>query len=270
MALTAVGTDLGNSAIAQVKSLFGDDHPLVVNVSSVTTMRVTGGGTVIFPGPVPRTPQQLASDVNSLNGPGVLPDAVATQVKLTNAGDATAYITDITLHKTCTAPLTGTIVYDPPQGNGGGSTDVVDIGFDLDSPHPPPQNFNPDSLQLSGNYFLGHTVAIVKGAPQTLVLLAKTSRHYCRYSYEITLDGEKDQTATKTVPSTKGRSLQVTANLIGDHSPRPLTAYQRAYVPGYQAGPINVGTGAGTSANASSSNSLVQVNPKKWKPYTAR
>ncbi|MDH6222832.1 hypothetical protein [Streptomyces pseudovenezuelae] len=242
-------------------SLLRDDPPARLTVSSVTPMDVSAGATVVYARPTRLTQQQIEHALETATGPGVVvPNAMAEKVVLTNTGSGTVYVTDIAVHKTCTRPLNGTILYAPPGGNGGGPEGVVGIGFDLDSPHPLAQKFNADSLKLSGRYFLNHDLPVVKGIPQTLLLFARTRRSYCHYSYEITLHGDGKPT-TQKIPA-KGRPYQITADLIADKSPRPLAAYQTAYVPGEQ----NITAGGAQKPSASSNNSFVKVDPKTWKP----
>lgn len=246
-------------------SIINDDRSTPdghLTVSSITPMDVNAGATVIYARPAPLTQQQMAHALETSTGPGVVvPNSMAQKVVLTNTGSSTVYVTDISVHKSCTNPLTGTIVYAPPLGNGGGPTGIIGLGFDLDSPHPLAQNFNADTLKLSGRYFLSHDVPIVKDIPQTLVLFVRTKRYYCHYSYEMTLRGDRKQTTRKI--SDTGHPFEVTADLIGK-TPRPLASYQTAYVAADQA---TTGLGAQkTTSSSSPPNSYVQIDPKTWKP----
>jgi len=253
---------LTGDALDWITTRVGSDPPGHLTVSSVTPMYVNAGGTVIYARPTHLTEQQMEHAANTLTGPGaVVPNSTAEKVVLTNTGSSTVYVTNIAVHKTCTSPLTGTILYDPPGGNGGGPTGTVGVGFDLDSPHPLAQTFNADTLKLSGRYFLSHDLPVVKDVPQTLVLFARTSRYYCHYSYEITLRSNGKQT-TQKIPA-KGRSFEITADLIAKKSSRPLASYQTAYVPGYQA---ITARGAQKTSSSSPYDSFTQVNPKSWKP----
>ncbi|WP_234543987.1 hypothetical protein [Streptomyces shenzhenensis] len=232
-------------------------------IASVAAIRIGGGGTVVFAQPVHPTERQIEADTNSLTGPGVLPDESAVQVMVRNPGHATAYVTNVRVIKTCTAPLSGTVLFDPPQGNGGESD--VGIGFDLDSPHPVPRAFSGDTMKLGGGYFLDHTVAILPGEPQTFLLYTHTSRYYCRFHFDMTVHVD-DRTYHLTI-NRKGHPFEITAGLIDDTTNKPtLGAYQVAYVPGYQAR-----TSRGLAVTAATPN-FVEVDPRTWKqgPPTTR
>jgi hypothetical protein len=256
-AVTGIAQDVANGAWHGVVGLFTDDAPPPKpTIASVTPLRINGGGTVVFAEPMHLSERQIEADTNSLTGPGVLPDDTAVQVMVRNPGHDTVYVTNVQVKKVCTAPLSGTVLFDPPLGSGGESD--VGIGFDLDSPHPVPRDFSSDSLKLGGGYFLGRTVTILPGQPQTFLLYTRTSRSYCRFRFVMTVHVD-DRTYQLTIDR-KGKPFEITAGLIekGDDKPT-LGAYQVAYVSGYQA---HVGAGAGMSATTPD---FVKVDPGTWK-----
>ena len=226
-------------------------------VESITPLPISGGGTVMFAKPLHLTERQIVADTNSLTGPGVLPDDTAVQVMVRNPAQDTVYVTNVQVNKTCTAPLSGTVLYDPPQGGNGGDSDIG-IGFDLDSSHPVPRNFSADGLKLGGGYFLDRTVAILPGEPQTFLLYTRTSHHYCRFRFVMTV--HVDGQIYRLTIDHKGKPFEITAGLIDKAADKPtLGAYQVAYVPGYQA---RMGTGSGMSATT---RDFAEVDPKTWK-----
>ncbi|MFF2101159.1 hypothetical protein [Streptomyces sp. NPDC058202] len=251
---------VGHHAVA----LFtGEPAPPKPTIASVTPMAISGGGTVVFAKPVHPSERQIEADTNSLTGPGIVPDETAVQVMVRNPAHTTAYVTDVEVVKTCAEPLSGTVLFDPPQGNGGESD--VGIGFDLDSPHPVPRAFSGDAVKLGGGYFLDHTVAILPGEPQTFLLYTRTHRHYCRFHFDMTVHVD-DRTFHLTVDR-KGHPFEITAGLIDDTTNKPtLSAYQVAYVPGYQAR-----MSRGLAATSATPN-FVEVDPRTWKqgPPTTR
>jgi hypothetical protein len=86
-------------------------------------------------------------------------------------------------------PLSGTIVYGPPQGAG----ENIQVGLDLDSRTPSARSFD-DKQFLAEPYFAAHHVSVKPGEQVLFTVRAFTSKCYCEWELLVTavVDG-KDQ-----------------------------------------------------------------------------
>lgn len=86
--------------------------------------------------------------------------------------------------KSCTSPLRGTLFLAPPQAG----DFSIRMGFNLDSPEPV-------ALEIHGNqipdsapyYFADYTVSINPGAQQVFDLFAQALNHACTFRYRATI-----------------------------------------------------------------------------------
>lgn len=115
-----------------------------------------------------------------------------------NAGQPTR-ITDITMVKSCEAPLTGALFLSPTAGNEGS----ILINFNLDSPRSVAETPN------GKNYFSNYTITLQPGEVQVIQISASTQHYYCQYSLQLTvLVGANKSIETVT---NDGKPFQVTA-----------------------------------------------------------
>jgi hypothetical protein len=86
-------------------------------------------------------------------------------------------------------PLSGTIVYGPPQGAG----ENIQVGLDLDSRTPSARSFD-DKQFLAEPYFPAHHVSVKPGEQVVFTVRAFTSKCYCEWELLVNavVDG-KDQ-----------------------------------------------------------------------------
>jgi hypothetical protein len=86
-------------------------------------------------------------------------------------------------------PVSGTIVYGPPQGAG----ENIQVGLDLDSRTPSARSFD-DKQFLAEPYFAAHHVSVKSGEQVVFTVRAFTSKCYCEWELLVTavVDG-KDQ-----------------------------------------------------------------------------
>jgi len=164
-------------------------HGPPVRIDSVTVLRTTvQAGTYMFQRPL----HLSQSDLRSLNklqnvAPaydawfrsrgGVDPDSSNVELVVEGNADQAARITNITLLKSCQAPLTGTLFLSPPAG----SESAILIDFNLDSTR---------SVALTPggqDYFSKYTIALRPGEVQVIQITAHTNLHYCRYTLQLTV-----------------------------------------------------------------------------------
>lgn len=149
-------------------------------------------------------------------------------------------IIDIRPLKRCKAPLSGTLLYYPPQG----SDESVGIQFDLDRARPEPLVTGYGKKDKGRNYFSTHTVSLKLGEQQTFQINAETTRQYCEFTLQLTIVAD-DKTVTQTIDN-NGKPFRVTALAkCSDVSPCnemigvPFASYQALYVGGSQNTCIN-------------------------------
>lgn len=164
---------------------------------------------------------------------GVDPRIASVKLVLEGNRNHTVRITNIVIRPTCQAALTGTLLYDPPQGSGQDPT--VRLIYDLDRNQTIPNFQRGDEDSVHQDYFGNYTAFLDKGAQMTFDVLAATAKSYCTFTIDITvLD------AGSTVHETAGdqtRPFAVSAVLAQSSPPHPLySAYQSVIVEGYVAG----------------------------------
>jgi len=186
-------------------------HGPPVKIDSVTVLRTaTQAGTYVFQRTVDLSPSDLQS-LNQVQGNtpsydawfrsrgGVDPGASNVQLVVEGNADRPARITNVTLAKSCQAPLDGTLFDNPPEAG----QPALPINFNLDSPQSIAQS--PDGH----DYFPNSTIVLKPGEVQVIEATASTQLHYCQFSLQLTvLVG--DHTTVETVTN-DGRPFQVTA-----------------------------------------------------------
>ena len=78
-------------------------------------------------------------------------------------------------------PLSGTIIYGPPQGAG----ENIQVGLDLDSRTPSARSFD-DKQFLAEPYFAAHHVSVKPGEQVLFTVRAFTSKCYCEWELLVT------------------------------------------------------------------------------------
>ncbi|POX42730.1 hypothetical protein C3486_03935 [Streptomyces sp. Ru73] len=185
----------------QARQLFaGDAGP--ARILSTTVFRTDAqGGTYVFPDARDLTLRErrsayLAEQSGSgtktqhwfRSRGGVDPYESDVQVVLEGLRQDPVRITDLSVRADCTAPLTGTLMLSPSAG----ADDSVRIGVDLDSPRRVP--YLRDTSGKKRPYFPGHTISLAEKEQVVLDLVATTARHYCSYTYRLTVltqEGER-------------------------------------------------------------------------------
>jgi hypothetical protein len=154
---------------------------------------------------------------------GVDPTTAVTRVILEGNRSSTVEILGIRANPQCQQPFDGTIFYSPTAG----ADPVAMMGFDLDSPDSIAYKAN-GGFVASQPYFETTTISLAPGEHQVIDMVAVTHRHFCRYTFTITvLDGDKISTETL---DDNGKPFEVSALLEGSGS--LLTHYRSVYVGG--------------------------------------
>lgn len=186
-------------------------HGPPVKIDSVTVLRTDSqAGLYVFRRPVDLSHSDLQS-LNQVRGNpaaynawfrsrgGVDPGSSNVQLVVEGNADQPARITDVTLAKSCLAPLDGTLFDNPPEAG----QPALPINFNLDSPQSIAQA--PDGH----DYFPKSTIVLRPGEVQVIEATASTKLHYCQFSLQLTvLVG--DHTTVETVVN-NGKPFQVSA-----------------------------------------------------------
>ena len=149
---------------------------------------------VAFPGKVFLTNNELSAikpgPVRTyLYSRGGYPTLVNTQLVVQNSRSYPIHIIDMHVIKSCHAPLTGTLFYQPAQG----AIQSIQMFFNLDSTDTGAKvTKGAQSSDSLPDYFSRYTVSISPGDDQVFDILAETARYSCTFRYEATiLDGGK-------------------------------------------------------------------------------
>ncbi|PRY38853.1 hypothetical protein [Umezawaea tangerina] len=211
-----------------------------IAVESVAYLENRGNHDFVFPDAQSFSSEELA-ELDSKKGDGkgyvdwvlahggVYPNAATIQVGLRGTGRETLNITDVKIVKQCREPLTGTLLYSPTAG----PTGSIAMYFDLDADYPVAL----DGREGSG-YFTGtsaQTIQLVPGEVATLLINVATSKSYCAFHFDLTVNpGDGQPTLTKAVDNA-GRPFEVSAMPTTDSSPTAMVAfdtYQAIYAGG--------------------------------------
>jgi hypothetical protein len=167
-----------------------------------------------------------------------------TQLVLENNRSHPVRIIDMRVIKKCGAPVAGTLLYSPDQGN---DADIR-LGFDLDSNDAEAyaaigwytSTWKPD-------YFANFTVSIGAGSQQVFNLRSVVTKFSCQFRYQITaLDGERK---IIELIGDDGQPFRASA-LLPQVGPDPFTGYSAMY--------------AGGVYSPAGNDSYVKVNPQTF------
>jgi hypothetical protein len=105
------------------------------------------------------------------------------QVVLHSDVTQVATINEIRVVKQCTAPFSGTELWNPAQAG----IDNISMGFNLDSATPYAQFVNPGN-QFYGNYFAKKSIQFAPGESSTLAIYVLTTRQSCQFTFNLYVD----------------------------------------------------------------------------------
>lgn len=105
------------------------------------------------------------------------------QLILHNDARQVATLSDIQVVKQCTAPFTGTELWNPAES----AIDNISIGFNLDSSTSDAQ-FVDSSNRFYGNYFAKKSIQFSPGESDTLSIFVLTTRQSCRFTFNLYVD----------------------------------------------------------------------------------
>lgn len=154
---------------------------------------------------------------------GVTTDDDRLQIGLRGNESGTVVIQDIQVTKHCAAPLTGTLLYVPPQGESGD----IGIFFDLDQQFPVAEDADTHASYF-GASGAGHTITLNHDEAATLLLDAVTGKQYCTFSLTLDIATDSGSKVTEVV-NDHGKPFQVTA-AAGTGSSVPFSNYHAVYI----------------------------------------
>jgi hypothetical protein len=128
------------------------------------------------------------------------------QVVLHSAVQQVATVREIQVVKQCTAPFTGTELWNPAES----AIDNISIGFNLDSDTSDAQFVNAGN-QFYGNYFAKKSIQLAPGESDTLSIFILTTRQFCRFSFRLYVDYGTHQ-RVETIDN-EGRPFTASAGL---------------------------------------------------------
>jgi hypothetical protein len=170
-----------------------------------------------------------------------------TSITVMGNSTKTVTVTGMQVIKQCQAPVTGTYFYNPPAGE----DTTISLGFDLDSQITYAQDTRAGT-EYSGNFFQEHVVTLAPGEPQTFTVYVKTTQHYCRFSFRMTV-ATAQGVITEKIP-TDGEPFELTASA----DQKLNTADNRMNVSSYRAVYV------GGVADFQNNDAWMQVNPKTY------
>ncbi|MBM0259931.1 hypothetical protein [Micromonospora sp. 4G55] len=159
------------------------------------------------------------SDVLAKYNPVQSQHAAGTLLELVATGCGAKPVVILGMHAKVTKrakPLSGSVVWRPPQGN----LDVTTIGFNLDAAEPSAQTYESRENKLGRPYFEANAVQVAPGETVPMSVMGLTKRSYLEWSiaFETLVDGH---------------SWNFTVSLPGDQ-PIQSTAAVAAYGSAYQ------------------------------------
>jgi hypothetical protein len=135
-------------------------------------------------------------------------------------------ITDIAIDARCREPLTGTLFYNPPQGE----AETVQIGYDLDRDTVFAQKSTmvegEPFPRLIGNYFAEQKYTLKQGEQVTFRLTALSRRQYCEYAFELHYIADGKPGSRRVDDG--GKPFRVSA-LVGKDGIPDCAVYQRHF-----------------------------------------
>jgi hypothetical protein len=251
----ALGQGIGGTIFAGAKSLVPKSAPTPVKIEQVTALSNSPDNSFALPHKVQLTKEELA-ELNGGNASYFAAFQAAHHAVPTGSGsigitvegnsNSTVTITGLKIIKQCQSPLTGSYFYNPPAGE----NTTISLGFDLDSQITYAQDTRAGE-NYSGNWFLEHVVTLAPGEPQTFTVFLATARHYCQFSFQLTV-ATPQGTVTEEIPAS-GKKFELTAsdqNYDPESGTINLSSYQSVYVGGV--------------ADAQNNNEWIAVNPKTY------
>jgi len=203
-AATAFGSGVGHDLFSATVGHHGDDNtlaqssslPVLVN-SADYVQSATDGFSFAFPeslnakqaasfSELPVDWDDYVQHAKLFNG-AIIGDA-AVQVVLRGNSSSSAVITNISVVKSCSSPLDGTLLESPAAAE---DTSIY-MGFNLDDALPIAQKYQ--NGQLYGSYFAAHTITLTRGQVQTLVIHVETAQHFCQFTFEMQVDTANGRT----------------------------------------------------------------------------
>ena len=154
---------------------------------------------------------------------GVTADDDRIQIGLRGNENGTVVVQNVGVTKHCEAPLNGTLLYVPPQGQ----TGDIGIYLDLDQQFPVPEDpaTHESYFGASGD---ANTITLTHGEVATILLDAVTSRYYCSFSLTLDVETDSGQEVSEVVDN-GGKPFQVTA-AAGTGSSVPFSSYHALYI----------------------------------------
>ncbi|WP_034264166.1 trypsin-like peptidase domain-containing protein [Actinospica robiniae] len=158
---------------------------------------------------------------HDMNGAAI--DFGYTTMDLRNTTNAQVSVTGMSVLKSCSAPLKGTLFSGYTQGTG----DNVEIAFNLDGPNPMSQDMF-SSEPLGTNYFAAHTITLDPGESRGLTVGAYTKQYSCTFTLRVFVSTARGPFWQDI--DDNGRPFRVTAMPPTRSVNAPYAGYQVVYV----------------------------------------
>ena len=264
--VTAIGTGIGNTLLTAMNPNAPTGRPssqvsaastgLPVKIEQVTPLNTGPNNSFTVPVKLQLTAAQLSrlnqGNANYLAAFRTANHAVPTDTgftSLTVMGNSTktVTITGMQVIKQCHSPVIGTYFYNPPAGE-----DItISLGFDLDSQITYAQDTRAGT-GYSGNFFQEHVVTLAPGEPQTFTVYVRTTQHYCRFSFQMTVATAQGVVTEKIPTDSKPFELTASADqkLNAADNRMDVSSYHAVYVGGV--------------ADFQNNDTWMQVNPKTY------
>ena len=264
---TAFGTGIGEHLYSAVDSKLNSALSQPIEVESASYIREGGGSVLAFQHTLTDDQvRQLTHGTDVLNdgvaidyneyteriaqSGGALTGDAFVQIILHNISKGQVAITGIQIVKSCSQPLTGTLLFSPNQG----SESDIPLGFNLDEQPTYAQFWNENSDKFYGNYFAQRTIILNSDEIDPLIIHVETSHQFCKFSFTLDVD-YGNRTITEKVSPSRG-SFSVTADLSTPTRPTSndfyvlFNKYKEMYVGGIASPKVG---------------QYVQVNPQTYK-----
>ena len=222
--VAAIGNGIGSTLFTAINHNASTGRPdgrvsaastgLPVKIEQVTPLNTSPNNSFAVPVKLQLTEAQLTT-LNQGNANylaafqaanrAVPADAGFTGITVMGNSTRTVTITGMQVIKQCQAPVTGTYFYNPAAGE----DTTISLGFDLNSQITYAQDTRAGT-EYSGNFFQKHVVTLAPGESRTFTVYVRTTQHYCRFSFQMTV-ATAQGVITEKIP-TDGKPFELTAS----------------------------------------------------------
>jgi hypothetical protein len=194
-AATAFGTGVGQRLFSEMFVQHSGDKKVIEPIQIQSAGYIPGFNEVFaFPDELTKTEilkatkgmaqSEFAENMRDVLELGGAPDYIQRiQVVLHSRVKQVSTITGIEVNKKCSAPFTGTELWNPAQS----AISNLSLGLDLDRTIPIAQ-FITSGQTFRGNFFAQKSIQLASGESDTLLIYALTTRHSCLFTLKLLID----------------------------------------------------------------------------------